>query len=54
MIASRTVHDGQQWSHTHPYLTADSAWLIFTSTRSGNPQIFGARLQEGFLEGLEG
>ena len=54
VIASRTVHDGQQWSHTHPYLTADSAWLIFTSTRSGNPQIFGARLQEGFLEGLEG
>ena len=53
LVCSRTVHDGKQWSHTHPYLTADSRWLIFTSTRSGHPQVFGARMPEGFLASLE-
>ncbi|MBT4499329.1 MAG: hypothetical protein HOC74_16495 [Gemmatimonadetes bacterium] len=53
VIASCTVHDGNQWSHTHPYLTADSDWLIFTSTRSGHPQIFGAQIREEFLEELD-
>jgi hypothetical protein len=47
---SRTVHDGKQWSHTHPYLTADNRWLIFNSTRSGRAQVYGARLAAGFLE----
>lgn len=51
LVYSRTAHDGQQWSHTHPYLTADNRWLIFTSTRSGRPQVFGARVPEEFWEG---
>jgi len=54
LLDSKTVHDGQQWSHTHPYLTADNNWLIFTSTRQGVPQVFGARVPEEFWEGLEG
>jgi len=49
---SRTVHDGKQWSHTHPYLTADNRWLIFNSTRSGGAQVYGARLKKGFLDSL--
>lgn len=52
IVVSGTVHDGKQWSHTHPYLTADNAWLIYTSTRAGHPQVFGARIPEGFLESL--
>ncbi len=52
VIVSSTVHDGKQWSHTHPYLTADNSWLIYTSTRAGHPQVFGARFPEGFLEDL--
>lgn len=51
-VFSRTVHDGKQWSHTHPYLTADNAWLIFTSTRGGHPQVYGARLAPGWLDRL--
>ncbi|MBS3762163.1 MAG: hypothetical protein KGZ25_02550 [Planctomycetes bacterium] len=52
VVFSRTLHDGKQWSHTHPYLTADNRWLVFNSNRSGLPQIHGARLPEGFLEEL--
>jgi len=49
---SRTEYDGQQWSHAHPYLTADNRWLIFTARRKGHPQVYGARLKAGWLEGL--
>jgi len=51
-VFSRTKHDGKQWSHTHPYLTADNRWLIFNSTRTGRAQVYGARLAQGFLDGL--
>ena len=50
---SGTKNDGQQWSHAHPYMTADSRWLIYTSNRSGHPQVYGARVPEGFLESLQ-
>lgn len=52
LVQSRTEHDGKQWSHTHPYLTADNRWLIFTSNRTGLPQVFGARIPEEFLKDL--
>ena len=52
LVLSRTVHDGKQWSHTHPYLTADNRWLIFTSTRGGHPQVYGAKLAAGWLDSL--
>jgi hypothetical protein len=52
IVHSRTVYDGKQWSHAHPYLTADNQWLIFTSTRDGRPQVYGARLATGWLDGL--
>lgn len=50
---SRTEYDGQQWSHAHPYLTADNQWLIFGARRDGHPQVYGARLKAGWLETLE-
>jgi hypothetical protein len=49
---SRTENDGKQWSHTHPYLTADNRWLIFGARRNGHPQVYGAKLKDGWLEGL--
>ena len=49
-----TVHDDKQWSHAHPYLTADNAWAVFTSNREGWPQVYGARLPEGLLASLGG
>ena len=52
VVFSRTVYDGQQWAHTHPYLTADNRWLIFSSSRDGHPQVYGAELAPGWLEGL--
>ena len=49
---SRTKTDNKQWSHTHPYLTADNGWLIYTSTRAGLPQVHGAKLRAGWLATL--
>lgn len=49
---SRTEYDGKQWSHAHPYLTADNRWLIFNSRRNGLPQVYGARLKAGWLDSL--
>lgn len=48
-VFTRTVPTREQWSHAHPYFTADSRWLIFTSTRDGHPQVYGARLADGWL-----
>lgn len=47
---SRTEYDNKQWSHAHPYLTADNRWLIFAARRDGHPQVYGAKLQKGWLE----
>jgi len=49
---SRTEYDGKQWSHAHPYLTADNQWLIFGSRRNGHPQVHGAKLKDGWLQTL--
>jgi len=53
LCRSRTVYDGKQWSHAHPYMTADNQWLIFSSTRGGYPQVYGARLKSGWLDSLD-
>lgn len=49
---SATEYDKQQWSHTHPYLTADNKWLIFGARRNGHPQVYGAKLKDGWLDAL--
>ena len=49
---SRTEFGREQWSHAHPYLTADNGWLIFGARRNGHPQAYGAKLKEGWLEGF--
>ena len=50
--SSRTEYDGKQWSHAHPYMTADNKWLIFAARRDGHPQAYGAKLKDGWLETL--
>jgi hypothetical protein len=52
LVFSHTENDGKQWSHTHPYLTADNKWLIYTSRRNGHPQVYGAKLKEYWLKEL--
>ena len=47
-----TEYDGHQWSHAHPYLTADNKWLIFTARRNGHPQVYGAKLKDKWLDSL--
>lgn len=49
---SRTEYDSKQWSHAHPYLTADNKWLIFNSRRGAHPQVYGAKLKVGWLKTL--
>ena len=49
---SRTEYDGKQWSHAHPYLTADNKWLIFAARRGGHPQTYGAKLKDGWIDKL--
>jgi hypothetical protein len=49
---SRTEMDGKQWSHAHPYMTADNQWLIFGACRDGHAQVHGAKLKDGWLESL--
>jgi hypothetical protein len=52
-VFSRTVYDGKQWAHAHPYLTADNRWLIFAARRDGgHPQVYGARLPDGWFDDL--
>ncbi len=52
LVFSYTEHDGNQWSHTHPYMTSDNAWLIYTSNRGGHPQVYGAKIPQAFLNSL--
>lgn len=53
LLPSRTVMvNKMQWSHTHPYFTADNQWVIFTSNREGLAQVYGARLASGWLKNL--
>lgn len=53
-VFSRTPTNAPESAgHTHPYMTADNKWLIFTSCgRDGHSQVYGAKLAEGWLEGL--
>ncbi len=49
---SRTEYDGKQWSHAHPYMTADNRWVIFSARRGERPQVYGAYIADGWLEGI--
>jgi Tol biopolymer transport system component len=42
-----------QYTHPHPYLSPDNGWVIYSSDRTGVPQVYAAQVPEGFLEELE-
>lgn len=49
-----TSGGGNQCTHTHPYLTADNKHVIYNSDANyGIPQVYAARLPEGFLATLD-
>jgi hypothetical protein len=50
---SQASGGGNQCTHTHPYFTADSRHVIYNADPDGIPQVFAARLPDGFLAGLE-
>ena len=52
IVRSRTVMGREQWTHAHPYLTPDKQWLVYNSTWRGTPQVYGARIPEGFWNGV--
>ncbi len=43
-----------QHSHVHPYMTPDNKFVIFNSIVTGVPQVYAARIPEGFLKQLDG
>jgi hypothetical protein len=49
---SEGTSGGNQCTHTHPYLTADSRHVIYNADPGGIPQVFAARIPPGFLESL--
>ena len=51
---SQASGGGNQCTHTHPYFTADSRHVIYNADPAGIPQVFAARLPEGFLSSLKG
>lgn len=45
---------GNQCTHTHPYLTTDNSHVIFNADPYQSvPQVFAAKVPEGFLDSLE-
>ncbi len=42
-----------QYTHPHPYITANNKWVIFNSDRTGVPQIYAASIPEDILDFLE-
>jgi hypothetical protein len=51
---TRCSGGGNQCTHTHPYITADKGHVIYNSDQyTGIPQVYAARVPEGFLGSLE-
>ena len=51
---SYTRQGSCQHSHVHPYMTPDNRFIIFNSIVTGVPQVYAARIPDGFLESLNG
>ncbi len=50
---SYTRQGSCQHSHVHPYMTPDNRFVIFNSIVTGVPQIYAARIPDGFLGQLD-
>lgn len=53
LCESRSSFGSPQYTHPHPYFSPDCKWVIFTSDRTGIPQVFAASVPDGLLEKLE-
>jgi hypothetical protein len=49
---SNTRQGRPQYTHAHPYLTPDNQHVIFNSNVTGVPQVYSARVPDGFLDRL--
>jgi hypothetical protein len=50
---SQASSGGNQCTHTHPYLTVDNRFVIYNADPGGVPQVYAARLPDGFLQSLD-
>ena len=53
LCLSGTSCGSPQYTHAHPYLTADNKHVIFNSDRTGIPQVYAATVPEDFLKSLD-
>jgi len=54
LCPSRASCRKPQYTHSHPYFSPDSRWVIFNTQEDGVPQVAAARVPEGLLEELDG
>ena len=50
-LGGDTVY-GPQWSHPHPSWSPDERHVVFTSDRTGNPQVYVAEVPEALLRAV--
>ena len=44
---------GAQYTHPHPYITADNRHIIYNANPQGIPHVFKAEIPSGFLSSLD-
>ncbi len=50
---SETSYGRAQNTHPHPYLTPDLKWVVFNSDKTGQTQIYVAKVPDGVIEELQ-
>ncbi len=53
LLETGTSCGGAQYTHPHPYFTADNRHVIYNSDATGIPQVYAAVVPEGLLESLD-
>ena len=53
LCSTGALMDRPQYTHPHPWITADNRWVVFNSMRTGAPQVNAARVPESMLNELE-
>jgi hypothetical protein len=53
LCQSLTSSGAAQFTHAHPYFTADNQWVIFNSDYTGVPQLYACRVPQELLQTLE-
>ncbi len=54
ICCSETSFGSEQYTHPHPYLSPDLKWTVFSSDRSGQPQLHAATVPPDILASLDG